>query len=131
MESIRPDGRHGCKLGPPARYSCTVYPATEIEIEAPGVIGRVYGNNSLLGEPSGEIGADVNELTGWFVAAGPNARRCFISPLLCAARTVPHRLHLVDFVDPAAPAVIPYRLSHHSLSVAASPPFVHALLDAC
>jgi 2-dehydropantoate 2-reductase len=73
LESIRPDGRHGCKLGPPARYSCTVYPATEIEIEAPGVIGRVYGNNSPLGEPSGEIGADVKELTGWFVAAGLNA----------------------------------------------------------
>jgi hypothetical protein len=115
LESIRPDGRHGCKLGPRARHSCTVYPATEIEIEAPGVIGRVYGNNSPLGEPSGKIGVDVNRS---FARPARSRIGCIWSILLTRLRrplfligchTVPYRsqqtrpssMHFWMHVEPA------------------------------
>ena len=48
-----------------------VYPATEIE--APGVIRHVYGNNFPLGEPSGEITPDVQRLSDLFTSAGMKA----------------------------------------------------------
>ncbi|KRQ06241.1 2-dehydropantoate 2-reductase [Bradyrhizobium manausense] len=71
LESIDPGGRQWRELGPDRAIGCIVYPATEIE--APGVIRHVYGNNFPLGEPSGEITADVQSLADLFVAAGLKA----------------------------------------------------------
>jgi 2-dehydropantoate 2-reductase len=41
--------------------------------EAPGVIRHVYGHHFPLGEPSGEITADVSNLAALFIAAGMKA----------------------------------------------------------
>jgi 2-dehydropantoate 2-reductase len=71
LESIDPGGRQWRELGPERAIGCIVYPATEIE--APGVIRHVYGNNFPLGEPSGEITPDVKNLSDLFVAAGMKA----------------------------------------------------------
>jgi 2-dehydropantoate 2-reductase len=71
LESIDPGGRQWRELGPERAIGCIVYPATEIE--APGVIRHVYGNNFPLGEPSGEISPDVKSLSDLFVAAGMKA----------------------------------------------------------
>jgi len=71
LESIDPGGRQWRELGAERAIGCIVYPATEIE--APGVIRHVYGNNFPLGEPSGEITADVQRLADLFVAAGLKA----------------------------------------------------------
>ena len=71
LESIDPGGRQWRELCPERAIGCIVYPATEIE--APGVIRHVYGNNFPLGEPSGEITSDVMSLSGLFVAAGMKA----------------------------------------------------------
>ncbi|MDA9411254.1 2-dehydropantoate 2-reductase [Bradyrhizobium sp. CCBAU 45384] len=71
LESIDPGGRQWRELGPDRAIGCIVYPATEIE--APGVIRHVYGSNFPLGEPSGEITADVQRLADLFVAAGLKA----------------------------------------------------------
>ena len=71
LESIDPGGRQWRELTPERAIGCIVYPATEIE--APGVIRHVYGNNFPLGEPSGEITADVQRLAELFVAAGMKA----------------------------------------------------------
>jgi len=58
-------------LGLRRALGCIVYPATEIE--APGVIRHVYGNQFSAGEPSGEITPDVQRLADLFVAAGMKA----------------------------------------------------------
>jgi 2-dehydropantoate 2-reductase len=71
LESIDPGSRQWRELGPERAIGCIVYPATEIE--APGVIRHVYGNNFPLGEPSGEITPDVKNLSDLFVAAGMKA----------------------------------------------------------
>ncbi|MBR0788266.1 2-dehydropantoate 2-reductase [Bradyrhizobium manausense] len=71
LESIDPGGRQWNELGAERAIGCIVYPATEIE--APGVIRHVYGNNFPLGEPSGEITDDVQRLADLFVAAGLKA----------------------------------------------------------
>jgi 2-dehydropantoate 2-reductase len=71
LESIDRGGRQWRELGPERAIGCIVYPATEIE--APGVIRHVYGNNFPLGEPSGEITPDVLRLSDLFVAAGMKA----------------------------------------------------------
>jgi len=71
LESIDPGGRQWRELGAERAIGCIVYPATEIE--APGVIRHVYGNNFPLGEPSGEITPDVQRLADLFVAAGLRA----------------------------------------------------------
>jgi 2-dehydropantoate 2-reductase len=71
LESIDPGGRQWRELGAERAIGCIVYPATEIE--APGVIRHVYGNNFPLGEPSGEITDDVQRLADLFVAAGLKA----------------------------------------------------------
>ncbi|MDA9520254.1 2-dehydropantoate 2-reductase [Bradyrhizobium sp. CCBAU 11434] len=71
LESIDPGGRQWREIGAERAIGCIVYPATEIE--APGVIRHVYGNNFPLGEPSGEITADVKRLADLFVAAGLKA----------------------------------------------------------
>jgi 2-dehydropantoate 2-reductase len=71
LESIDPGGRQWRELGAERAIGCIVYPATEIE--APGVIRHVYGNNFPLGEPSGEITPDVQRLADLFVAAGLKA----------------------------------------------------------
>lgn len=71
LESIDPGGRQWRELSAERAIGCIVYPATELE--APGVIRHVYGNNFPLGEPSGEITADVQRLADLFVAAGLKA----------------------------------------------------------
>ncbi|UGY17325.1 2-dehydropantoate 2-reductase [Bradyrhizobium septentrionale] len=71
LESIDPGGRQWKELGPERAIGCVVYPATEIE--APGVIRHVYGNNFPLGEPSGEITPEVESLSALFDAAGMKA----------------------------------------------------------
>ncbi|WP_024510940.1 2-dehydropantoate 2-reductase [Bradyrhizobium sp. ARR65] len=71
LESIDPGGRQWRELGPERAIGCVVYPATEIE--APGVIRHVYGNNFPLGEPSGEITPDIKRLSDLFTAAGMKA----------------------------------------------------------
>ncbi|MCA6121382.1 2-dehydropantoate 2-reductase [Bradyrhizobium sp. WSM 1704] len=71
LESIDPGGRQWRELGPERAIGCVVYPATEIE--APGVIRHVYGNNFPLGEPSGEMTPDVESLSRLFTAAGMKA----------------------------------------------------------
>lgn len=71
LESIDPGGRQWRELGSERAIGCIVYPAAEIE--APGVIRHVYGNNFPLGEPSGEITGDVQRLADLFVAAGLKA----------------------------------------------------------
>lgn len=71
LESIDPGGRQWRELGAERAIGCIVYPATELE--APGVIRHVYGNNFPLGEPSGEITADVQRLADLFVTAGLKA----------------------------------------------------------
>ena len=71
LESIDPGGRQWRELTPERAIGCIVYPATEIE--APGVIRHVYGNHFPLGEPSGEISADVEELSALFTEAGMKA----------------------------------------------------------
>ncbi|WP_369725024.1 2-dehydropantoate 2-reductase [Bradyrhizobium sp. LLZ17] len=71
LDSIDPGGRQWHELGAERAIGCIVYPATEIE--APGVIRHVYGNNFPLGEPSGEISGDVQRLADLFVAAGLKA----------------------------------------------------------
>jgi 2-dehydropantoate 2-reductase len=71
LESIDPGGRQWRELGAERAIGCVVYPATEIE--APGVIRHIYGNSFPLGEPSGEISADVQRLADLFAAAGMKA----------------------------------------------------------
>ncbi|MCS3724982.1 2-dehydropantoate 2-reductase [Bradyrhizobium betae] len=71
LESIDPGGRQWREIGAERAIGCIVYPATEIE--APGVIRHVYGNNFPLGEPSGEITPDVQRLADLFVSAGLKA----------------------------------------------------------
>ena len=71
LESIDPGGRQWRELTPQRAIGCIVYPATEIE--APGVIRHVYGNNFPLGEPTGERSADVLQLSALFVEAGMQA----------------------------------------------------------
>ncbi|MBR0928055.1 2-dehydropantoate 2-reductase [Bradyrhizobium diazoefficiens] len=71
LESIDPGGRQWRELGAERAIGCIVYPATELE--APGVIRHVYGNNFPLGEPSGEVTPDVQRLADLFVAAGLKA----------------------------------------------------------
>lgn len=71
LESIDPGGRQWREIGPERAIGCIVYPATEIE--APGVIRHVYGNQFPLGEPSGETTADVTRLAELLVAAGMKA----------------------------------------------------------
>jgi len=71
LESIDPGGRQWRELTPQRAIGCIVYPATEIE--SPGVIRHVYGDRFPLGEPSGEISADVQRLSELFVAAGMQA----------------------------------------------------------
>lgn len=71
LESIDAGGKQWRELGPERAIGCIVYPATEIE--APGVIRHVYGNNFPLGEPSGEITDDVKQLSALFTEAGMKA----------------------------------------------------------
>jgi len=71
LESIDPGGRQWRELKPERAIGCIVYPATEIE--APGVVRHVYGNQFPLGEPSGEITSDVRNLAALFTAAGMKA----------------------------------------------------------
>ncbi|MGY4479960.1 2-dehydropantoate 2-reductase [Bradyrhizobium sp. USDA 3364] len=71
LESIDPGGRQWRELGPERAIGCVVYPATEIE--APGVIRHVYGNNFPLGEPSGEVTTDIKSLSDMFAVAGMKA----------------------------------------------------------
>jgi len=71
LESIDPGGRQWKELGPQRAIGCIVYPATELE--APGVIRHVYGNRFPIGEPSGEISADVTKLSEMFAKAGLQA----------------------------------------------------------
>jgi 2-dehydropantoate 2-reductase len=71
LESIDSGGRQWRELGPERAIGCIVYPATEIE--APGVIRHVYGNNFPLGEPSGEITPDVKSLSDLFADSGMKA----------------------------------------------------------
>jgi len=71
LESIDPGGCQWRELGPERAIGCVVYPATEI-VE-PGVIRHVYGNHFPLGEPSGEITADVQRLSRLFSEAGMTA----------------------------------------------------------
>jgi 2-dehydropantoate 2-reductase len=71
LESIDPGGRQWQELGPARAIGCIVYPATEI-VE-PGVIRHVYGNHFPLGEPSGEMSADVERLSRLFTEAGMTA----------------------------------------------------------
>jgi 2-dehydropantoate 2-reductase len=71
LESIDPGGRQWRELGPERAIGCIVYPATEIE--APGVVRHVYGNQFPLGEPSGEITDDITALSELFTAAGLKA----------------------------------------------------------
>lgn len=71
LDSVDPGGRQWRELGAERAIGCIVYPATEIE--APGVIRHVYGNNFPLGEPSGELSADVEGLSALFERAGLKA----------------------------------------------------------
>src|SRR3979490_644913 len=71
LESIDPGGRQWRERTPQRAIGCIVYPATEIE--APGVIRHVYGDRFPVGEPSGEISADVVRLSALFVEAGMQA----------------------------------------------------------
>ena len=71
LESIDPGGRQWKELGPQCAIGCIVYPATELE--APGVIRHVYGDRFPIGEPSGEISADVTRLSEMFARAGLQA----------------------------------------------------------
>ncbi|MEW6643471.1 MAG: 2-dehydropantoate 2-reductase [Pseudomonadota bacterium] len=71
LESIDPGGRQWKELGPQRAIGCIVYPATELE--APGVIRHVYGDRFPIGEPSGEITADVTKLSEMFARAGLQA----------------------------------------------------------
>src|ERR1700761_6945856 len=71
LESIDPGGRQWRELGPERAIGCIVYPATEIE--APGVVRHVYGNQFPLGEPSGEMSDDIRRLSALFPAAGLKA----------------------------------------------------------
>ena len=71
LESIDPGGRQWRELGPERAIGCIVYPATEIE--APGVIRHVYGNQFPIGEPSGEITADAKNLSDLLTEAGMKA----------------------------------------------------------
>ena len=71
LESIDPGGRQWRELTPERAIGCIVYPATEIE--SPGVIRHVYGDRFPLGEPSGEISADVERLSALFIEAGMQA----------------------------------------------------------
>ena len=71
LASIDPGGRQWRELGAERAIGCIVYPATEIE--APGVVRHVYGNQFPLGEPSGEHSDDIHRLSALFVAAGMKA----------------------------------------------------------
>jgi 2-dehydropantoate 2-reductase len=71
LDSVDPGARQWRELGPDRAIGCIIYPATEIE--APGVIKHLYGNHFPLGEPSGEITADVQPLSDLFAAAGLKA----------------------------------------------------------
>jgi 2-dehydropantoate 2-reductase len=71
LESIDPGARQWRELGPERAIGCIVYPATEIE--APGVIRHVYGNQFPIGEPSGEITDDVKDLSALLTDAGMKA----------------------------------------------------------
>lgn len=71
LETVDPGGRQWKELGAARAIGCIVYPATEIE--APGVIRHVYGNNFPLGEPSGERSTDVGRLSALFETAGLKA----------------------------------------------------------
>jgi 2-dehydropantoate 2-reductase len=66
LESIDPGGRQWREFGPERAIGCIVYPATEIE--APGVVRHVYGNQFPLGEPSGEMTDDIRRLAAQAIA---------------------------------------------------------------
>ncbi len=71
LQSIDPGGRQWRELGPGRAIGCIVHPAAEI-VE-PGVIRHIYGNHFPIGEPSGEISADVEALSALFTRAGLKA----------------------------------------------------------
>jgi 2-dehydropantoate 2-reductase len=50
LKSVDPDNRQWDVIGPERVIGCTVYPATEIE--SPGVIKHVYGDQFGFGEPN-------------------------------------------------------------------------------
>src|SRR4029077_6229040 len=71
LHSIDPGGRQWRELGPERAIGCIVYPAAEI-VE-PGLTREFYGSHFPLGEPSGEMSADVQPLSQLFTAAGMTA----------------------------------------------------------
>jgi 2-dehydropantoate 2-reductase len=71
LESVDPGGRQWRELGPERAIGCIVYPATEIE--APGVIRHLYGNQFPIGEPSGEVTDDLKDLSALLTDAGMKA----------------------------------------------------------
>ncbi|MDB5573331.1 MAG: 2-dehydropantoate 2-reductase [Tardiphaga sp.] len=71
LDSIDPGGRQWTEIGPQRAIGCIVYPATELE--GPGVVRHVYGDRFPLGEASGEITEDVQNLSAMFEKAGLKA----------------------------------------------------------
>ncbi|MDB5521979.1 MAG: 2-dehydropantoate 2-reductase [Tardiphaga sp.] len=71
LDSIDPGGRQWTEIGPQRAIGCIVYPATELE--GPGVVRHVYGDRFPIGEASGEITEDVQNLSAMFEKAGLKA----------------------------------------------------------
>lgn len=71
LDSIDPGGRQWTEIGPQRAIGCIVYPATELD--GPGVVRHVYGDRFPLGEASGEITEDVQNLSAMFEKAGLKA----------------------------------------------------------
>lgn len=71
LTTVDPGNRIWDALGPERAIGCVVYPATEVE--APGVIRHISGDRFSLGEPSGEVSARCQALSGLLKSAGLKA----------------------------------------------------------
>lgn len=72
LASVDPDDRQWNAIGPERVIGCTVYPATEIE--APGVIKHIYGNQFGLGEPNRQVTPRVKALADAIAASEMKSR---------------------------------------------------------
>jgi 2-dehydropantoate 2-reductase len=72
LKSVDPDDRQWKLIGPERVIGCTVYPATEVE--SPGVIKHVYGDQFGFGEPNRTKTERLTKLYDAFAAGGMKPR---------------------------------------------------------
>lgn len=71
LNTVDPNNVIWDAIGPERAIGCVVYPATEVA--SPGVIRHISGDRFSLGEPSGEVSARCQTLSGLLKSAGLKA----------------------------------------------------------